>query len=129
MPRIDRITGRCVFDSRGWPAIEADVTTAGGASARAVAPSPDVRNPAAACELRDGGAAFGGLGVARAISQLNTVIAPALIGLDVRDQATIDRRMIALDGTPDKSRLGANSILAVSLAVAMAEFVLRAIRP
>ena len=120
MPLIEHVIGRRVWDSRGWPAVEAEVVARNGVTGRAIAPSASSSHPAGMRELRDGGAAFEGLGVTRAVAGIAGDIAQALTGLDVRDQDTIDRRLIALDGTPDKSRLGANAILAVSMAVAEA---------
>lgn len=117
---ISRIKGREILDSRGEPTIEVDVYTEGGAIGRAAVPSGISRGRYEAFELRDGGARYHGRGVLRAVASVNEVIAPHLIGEDVRDQLRIDNIMIELDGTPDKSRLGANAILGVSLACAKA---------
>ncbi len=117
---ISRIKGREILDSRGEPTVEVEVYTEGGASGRAAVPSGVSRGRHEAFELRDGGARYHGRGVLRAVASVNELIAPHLIGEDVRDQLRIDNMMIELDGTPDKSRLGANSILGVSLACAKA---------
>ena len=120
MAKIERVIGRRVWDSRGRPAVEAEIWASGDISARAIAPSSARVPQDAAQELRDGGKAFEGFGVSKAVGNFATGIEPALIGLDVRDQEAIDRRLIALDGRPDKSRLGVNVILSVSLACAKA---------
>ena len=117
---IRSIHARRVWDSRGRPTVEAEVTLVDGAAGRAIAPAGASTGSREALELRDGGTAFGGMDVQRALGHVNTQIAQALIGADVRDQAALDQRLIDLDGTPDKSRLGANATLAVSLAAAHA---------
>lgn len=117
---ISRIRGREILDSRGEPTVEVEVSTEGGASGWAAVPSGISRGRHEAVELRDGGARYHGMGVLRAVASVNEVIAPRLIGEDVREQLRIDNIMIELDGTPDKSRLGANAILGVSLACAKA---------
>ncbi|MDH3402274.1 MAG: phosphopyruvate hydratase [Acidobacteriota bacterium] len=117
---IEEITAREVLDSRGNPTVEADCLLAGGAYGRAIVPSGASTGEREALELRDGDRRFGGKGVTRAVANIDEEIASELIGLDARDQALIDRLMIELDGTADKSRLGANAILAVSMAVAYA---------
>ncbi len=114
------IRAREVLDSRGNPTIEAEVHLAGGGFGRALVPSGASTGALEAVELRDGGDRFGGKGVARAIANITETIAPAVIGLDGTDQEAIDQLMIDLDGTPNKANLGANAILAVSLAVARA---------
>ncbi|MBI4183947.1 MAG: phosphopyruvate hydratase [Proteobacteria bacterium] len=114
---IASVAGRRVWDSRGRPTIECEVMLSGGATGRAIAPAGASRGGREAVDLRDGGAAFGGLGVDRALAHLNGEIAGALRGLDAADQAAVDARLIALDGTPNKARLGGNAIVAVSLAV------------
>jgi enolase len=119
-PTITRITARRIWDSRGRPTLEADVYLADGSMGRGVAPAGASRGSREAIEKRDGGHHLRGLDVQTAIAGLYKEIAPALIGMDARDQATIDRHMIALDGTSNKARLGANAIVAVSLAVAQA---------
>jgi enolase len=118
--RIAQVRGRRVWDSRGRPAVEAEVTLRGGARGRALAPAGESRGSGEALDKRDGGAAFGGYGVAMAVAAVNDEIAPALQGLEATDQAAADRRLVELDGTPDKARLGANATIAVSMAVAHA---------
>ena len=114
---IHSIDAYTVFDSRGLPTIEAVVSLENGLSGRAIVPSGASTGKYEALELRDGDAArFGGKSVFRAIEHIRGEIASCLQGCDVREQATLDRMMIELDGTPNKSRLGANAILAVSLA-------------
>ncbi len=120
MSTIRHIHGRRVWDSRGRPTVEVELTLADGSVGRAIAPAGASTGSREALELRDGGATFGGLDVQRAVEHVNAPIAQELIGADVRDQAAIDQRLIDLDGTPDKSRLGANATLAVSLAAAHA---------
>jgi len=117
---ITDIRAREVLDSRGNPTIEAEVHLAGGGFGRALVPSGASTGALEAVELRDGGDRFGGKGVARAIANITETIAPAVIGFDGTDQEAIDQLMIDLDGTPNKANLGANAILAVSLAVARA---------
>jgi enolase len=117
---ISNVRGRRVWDSRGRPTVEAEVTLADGTRARAIAPAGASTGSAEALDLRDGGAAFGGLDVQRALAAVNGEIGAALAGRDVTDQAGIDAALIALDGTPDKRRLGANAIVATSMAVAHA---------
>ena len=117
---IDRINARQVLDSRGNPTVEAEVFTAGGAFGRAIVPSGASTGALEAVELRDGGDEYGGKGVGKAVSHVVDVIAPALNGVDVTRQEHIDQLMNDLDGTPAKGKLGANAILAVSLAVARA---------
>ncbi len=117
---IELVIGREVLDSRGNPTVEAEVMLTSGARGRAIAPSGASTGIREAVELRDGGDRYAGKGVLRAVSHVNGEIASALEGLDSLDQRAIDFAMIDLDGTPDKSRLGANAILAVSLANAKA---------
>lgn len=117
---IAYIQGRRVWDSRGCPTVEADVLLECGAVGRGIAPAGVSLATAEAVALRDGGEAFGGLGVSQAVEHVNGEIAQALLGHDALDQETIDRQMHALDGTPGLSRLGANATLAVSIAVAHA---------
>ena len=109
-----------MFDSRGNPTVEVDVALRSGAAGRAAVPSGASTGEFEAFELRDGGDAFGGKGVSRAVGNVNGEIAAAVAGLDAQDQARLDRAMIDLDGTPNKARLGANAILGVSLAAARA---------
>jgi len=118
--RIASIHGRRVWDSRGRPTVEAEVVLADGAVGRAICPAGASKGSREAFELRDGGSAFGGLDVARAIANVDGEIAPALVGTAADDQAALDRRLIELDGTPAKTRLGANATLAVSMAAAHA---------
>ena len=120
MPRISRIVAREVLDSRGNPTVEAEVMLEGGARGRAIVPSGASTGEHEARELRDGGSRYGGKGVATAVTNVNGEIASALVGSDASDQAALDDRLCALDGTPNKSRLGANALLAVSLATAHA---------
>jgi enolase len=120
MSAIERVHARQILDSRGNPTVEAEVVLASGASGRAAVPSGASTGEFEAVELRDGGDAFGGKGVTKAVSNANGEIAEAVKGLDAADQAGLDRAMIDLDGTPNKARLGANAILGVSLAAARA---------
>lgn len=120
MSTINRIIGREVLDSRGNPTVEVDVTLSGGTRGRAIVPSGASTGEHEATELRDGGARYNGKGVLRAIENVNGEIANALRGTDGGNQRVIDDLLIALDGTPGKSRLGANAILGVSLACAHA---------
>ncbi|MBL8550458.1 MAG: phosphopyruvate hydratase [Hyphomonadaceae bacterium] len=113
---IARVHARQVFDSRGRPTVEAEITLANGVSARAQAPSGASTGKAEAHELRDGGAAWGGKGVAKAVANIKGEIAALLAGFDVVDQPGLDSRLRAADGTDNLSRLGGNAILAVSLA-------------
>ena len=119
--RIESVRAREIIDSRGNPTVEADVRLAGGAFGTAAVPSGASTGAREAVELRDGDPErFGGKGVGRAVANVEREIAPALAGEEAGDQARIDGRLRELDGTPDKSRLGANAILAVSLATARA---------
>lgn len=121
MSAITQIKGRMVLDSRGNPTVEAEVHTASGAVGRAIVPSGASTGAHEACELRDGNPArWLGKGVDNAVRHVNTEIQDLLKGLEVCDQKTIDQRMREADGTPNKARLGANAILAVSLACARA---------
>jgi enolase len=121
MSEIIEIRGREILDSRGNPTVEADVLTADGAIGRAVAPSGASTGSREALELRDGDKSrFLGKGVRTAVGNVNKTLNDALKGMDVNDQAALDRAMIELDGTDNKSNLGANAILAVSLAAAHA---------
>ncbi|RME85764.1 MAG: phosphopyruvate hydratase [Caldilineae bacterium] len=118
---IESIIGREILDSRGNPTVEVEVVTAGGAVGRAAVPSGASTGVHEAVELRDGEAdRFGGKGVLKAVENVNTVIADALYGMDVTEQAAIDALLIELDGTENKGKLGANAILGVSLACAHA---------
>jgi enolase len=120
MNAIERLAARQIFDSRGNPTVEVEVLLAGGERGRAAIPSGASTGEFEATELRDGGSAYGGKGVTRAVANVNDEIAPALIGSDGTDQEALDRRLIELDGTQNKSRLGANAVLGVSLAAAHA---------
>ena len=120
MTAILDITGREILDSRGNPTVEVDVRLEDGSFGRAAVPSGASTGAHEAVELRDGGKRYGGKGVEKAVAAVNGELFDALCGLDAEDQIKIDRTMIALDGTPNKARLGANSILGVSLAVAKA---------
>lgn len=115
---IQRIKAREILDCRGTPTIEVDVITKGNVLGRADVPVGRSRGSHEAFELRDGGMRFQGLGVLKAVHNINEVIAPALHGMDVRRQSDVDSLMIELDGTEKKSRLGGNAIVGVSLAVA-----------
>ncbi len=119
--KISKVIGRQVIDSRGNPTVEVDIHLEGGALGRAAVPSGASTGEHEAWELRDGDKSkFLGKGVLKAVAAINTVIAPALIGLEATEQAVIDKIMLALDGTPNKAKLGANAILGVSLALAKA---------
>jgi enolase len=118
--RIASLRAREVLDSRGNPTVEADCRLAGGAVGTAIVPSGASTGTHEAAELRDGGPRYRGKGVRNAVENVQTALAKALAGRDARDQAGIDRAMLELDGTPNKSRLGANAILGVSLATARA---------
>ena len=117
---IVSVHGRRVWDSRGRPTVEAEVRLAGGAVGRAIAPAGASTGSGEALDLRDGGTAFGGLDVRRAQANISSEIAKALHGADATDQPAVDRILIALDGTANKSRLGGNAMIAVSMAVAHA---------
>ncbi|HEY2072307.1 MAG TPA: phosphopyruvate hydratase, partial [Gaiellaceae bacterium] len=120
MSRITEVRARQILDSRGNPTVEVDVALDSGATGRAAVPSGASTGVHEAVELRDGGGAYGGKAVTKAVANANGEIAAAVRGLDADDQETLDRTLIELDGTPNKGRLGANAILAVSLAVAKA---------
>ena len=120
MSIIINIHARQIFDSRGNPTVEVDVITENGILGRAAVPSGASTGEHEAVELRDGGKEYMGKGVKKAVSNVNTKIAEALLGVSVFEQAQIDKMMIDLDGTPNKSKLGANAILGVSLAAAKA---------
>ena len=120
MTEILDVMGRQILDSRGNPTVEVDVVLADGSTGRAAVPSGASTGTHEAVERRDGGDAWGGMGVSGAVEAVNTEIFAILSGRDALDQQGIDRDMVALDGTPDKSRLGANAILGVSLAVSRA---------
>ena len=115
--QIASVRGRQVWDSRGRPTVEAEVILEGGAIGRAIAPAGASVGSGEAQDLRDGGSAFGGLGVGRALANMNGPIARALAGMDAADQAGVDQALISLDGTPQKAKLGGNATIAVSTAV------------
>ena len=118
MSKIKFVSGRQILDSRGNPTVEVEVSLDSGASGWAMVPSGASTGQFEAVELRDGGETWSGKGVKKAVSHVNNEIADAVLGLDATDQRVLDQTMIDLDGTDDKSRLGANAILGVSLAVA-----------
>ena len=121
MAKIVKVHGREVLDSRGNPTVEVEVLLDDGTKARAIVPSGASTGESEALELRDGDKSrYGGKGVLKAVENVNTKIAPAVIGLEATDQVLVDRTMLKLDGTPFKKNLGANAILGVSLAVARA---------
>ncbi len=120
MTQIKKVHGREVLDSRGNPTVEVEVTLDSGAFGRAIVPSGASTGEHEAVELRDGGKRYLGKGVQNAVKNVNTEIASTIIGLDAADQKSLDHKLIALDGTENKSRLGANAMLGVSLAVARA---------
>jgi len=115
--RITEVRARRIWDSRGRPTVEVDVTLADGSIGRGIAPAGASTGSHEAVELRDGGEAFGGYGVDKAVANVAREIAPALPGLDAREQRMVDELLIALDGTPNKSRLGGNALIATSMAV------------
>jgi enolase len=117
---IERVHGRQILDSRGNPTVEVDVLLKSGAAGRAAVPSGASTGEFEAVELRDGGEAWSGKGVTRAVANVNGEIAEAVRGIDAADQRAVDRAMIDADGTPNKGRLGANAILGVSLGSAQA---------
>lgn len=120
MFEISKIHARQIMDSRGNPTIECDVILSDGTLGRAAVPSGASTGSFEALELRDGGNAYMGKGVSKAVKNVNEIIAPALIGMDASKQTELDEKMLALDGTPNKDKLGANAILSVSLALAHA---------
>ncbi|HSX31934.1 MAG TPA: phosphopyruvate hydratase [Candidatus Saccharimonadales bacterium] len=120
---IKSIFARQIFDSRGFPTVEADVILEDGSLGRAAVPSGASTGSGEALELRDGGTAYNGKGVSKAVANVNEAIAPSLVGMDASDQSAIDHKLLELDGTDNKSKLGANATLAVSLAAAKAAAV------
>lgn len=118
---IQALWARRIWDSRGRPTVEVELTLAGGASGRGVAPAGASRGSAEAIDLRDGGPRLGGFGVQKALVALNGEVAARLVGHSFSGQAELDRCLIELDGTPNKSRLGGNALIAVSLAFAWAQ--------
>ncbi len=121
MSQVDRIHARQILDSRGNPTVEVEVGLRSGAHGHAAVPSGASTGEFEATELRDGGERWGGKGVTHAVANVNGEIAAALAGMDAADQEALDRALIDLDGTPNKSRLGANAILGASLAAAHAQ--------
>jgi enolase len=121
MSQIERVHARQILDSRGNPTVEVEVGLRSGAHSHAAVPSGASTGEFEATELRDGGERWQGKGVTRAVANVNAEIATAVAGMDAADQEELDGALIALDGTPDKSRLGANAILGVSLATAHAQ--------
>tara|TARA_R110002033_G_scaffold9754_6_gene31918 strand:- start:1934 stop:3232 length:1299 start_codon:yes stop_codon:yes gene_type:complete len=115
--RIASVTGRQLWDSRGRPTVEAEVTLESGVVGRAIAPAGASRGAHEAVDLRDGGDAFGGYGVDRAVKAIGDEISPAIMGMDASEQGAVDAALCTLDGTPNKARLGANAVVAVSMAV------------
>src|SRR6187551_1589045 len=120
MSQIETVHARQILDSRGNPTVEVEIHLRSGAHGRAAVPSGASTGEFEATELRDGGTAWMGKGVTQAVANVNGEIAEALAGHDALDQSGLDRALIDLDGTPNKSRLGANAILGVSLAAARA---------
>ena len=120
MPSIDQVGAREILDSRGNPTVEVEVSLEDGTFARAAVPSGASTGEFEAVELRDGGTRYGGKGVENAVSNVVDRIGPEVIGMEVTEQRLLDQRLLELDGTPDKSALGANAVLGVSLAVARA---------
>jgi enolase len=120
VPIIEQVGAREILDSRGNPTVEVEVALIDGTLARAAVPSGASTGEHEAVELRDGGNRYGGKGVKKAVQAVLDEIGPAVIGLNADDQRLVDQALVDLDGTPDKSRLGANSILGISLAVAKA---------
>lgn len=118
--RIARLAARRIWDSRGRPTVEVEVTLAGGAVGRGMAPAGASRGTHEATDLRDGGEGLGGFGVAQALHNVGSAIAPALEGMDGADQTAVDRVLLALDATPNKARLGGNATIATSCAVLQA---------
>ncbi len=118
--KIKSTLARGVWDSRCRPKVEVEISLRFGAQGRAIAPAGASVGTGEAVELRDGGEDFGGFGVEAAVSAVNGEIAPALKGRDCTDQDALDKLLIGLDGTADKSRLGANALIATSLAAAQA---------
>jgi enolase len=120
---ISSIIARQIFDSRGFPTVECDVILTDGSLGRAAVPSGASTGSGEALELRDGETAFNGKGVSKAVANVNDIIAPAVKGMDASDQRAIDNKLLELDGTANKTKLGANATLAVSLAAAKAAAV------
>jgi len=117
---IEAVGAREILDSRGNPTVEVEVALDDGTLGRAAVPSGASTGAFEAVELRDGGARYGGKGVQKAVSMVLDVIGPELVGFEASEQRLVDQRLLELDGTPNKAKLGANAILGVSLAVARA---------
>src|SRR5919205_3443300 len=120
VPSIDAVGAREILDSRGNPTVEVEVALDDGTITRAAVPSGASTGAFEAVELRDGGERYAGKGVTKAVDNALAVIGPELVGYDASEQRLVDQRLLDLDGTPNKERLGANAILGVSLAVAKA---------
>src|SRR5882757_1823296 len=120
MSLIAAVRARQILDSRGNPTVEVDVQLESGAVGRAAVPSGASTGVHEAVELRDGGAGYGGKAVTKAVANVNGELRDAVVGLEANEQEALDARLVELDGTPNKGRLGANAILGVSLAVAKA---------
>src|SRR5690349_23133184 len=118
MTAVRTTFARQILDSRGNPTVEVEITLESGATGRAAVPSGASTGVHEAVELRDGGEAWGGKGVTQAVANANGELADAVRGLDARDQEAVDGRLIEVDGSPNKGRLGANAILGISLATA-----------
>ena len=129
MDAIASVQAIQIIDCKGRPCVEVEIRTASGAVGRGAAPTGSSVGMHEAFVLRDGSGPYGGLGVRKAIANVQDIIAPALVGMDVADQAGLDARMIALDGTPDKSRLGGNAIYSVSIAAFRAAADARRLQP
>jgi len=117
---IKKVWARQVLDSRGFPTVEVEVHLGGGARGRAIVPSGASTGSHEALELRDGGERWHGRGVSKAVANVNDILAPAVLGHDAAEQVALDQKLLELDGTPNKSNLGANSLLGVSMAAAHA---------
>ena len=126
--KIKHVVARRIWDSRGRPTVEVEITNEDGTSGLGFAPAGASRGTREAVELRDGGVAFKGLDVQAALRGIEREIAPLLVGRDVEDQAGIDAALIALDGTPNKARLGGNALIAASLECFMLPQRLRVFR-
>src|SRR5437588_10863017 len=120
MPTIEALAAREILDSRGNPTVEVEVLLDDGTVGRAAVPSGASTGAFEAVEKRDGGERYGGKGVQQAVGAVEDEIAPALVGYEATEQRLVDQALLDLDGTPDKSRFGANAILGVSLAIARA---------
>ena len=115
--KIKNVIGREVLDSRGNPTVEVDVILENNIVGRAIVPSGASTGEREALEMRDGGSRYNGLGVLKAVNNVNTILKDSIVVMDIFEQQKIDHKMIDVDGTPNKSNLGANAILGVSMAV------------